>query len=100
MEHPCIQCEMRRWYRSRLNIEINGENCPYECVKYKEWRKEHMDDTPEVRKEGRWLKRPSKYERACGGSRVSTCSVCGEWGRKSFEYCPHCGAKMEAGYEY
>ena len=29
-----------------------------------------------------------------GKSRKSDCSLCGEWGRKSFAFCPHCGAKM------
>ena len=28
------------------------------------------------------------------GMKTMTCSVCKNWGRKTFKYCPHCGAKM------
>lgn len=48
-------------------------------------------------KTGHWLKKMSSYPsaNAMGGSRASTCDLCGGWGRKTFKYCPHCGAKME-----
>ena len=47
-------------------------------------------------KTGHWLKKMSNNPSAIamGGSRTSTCDSCGGWGRKTFKYCPHCGAKM------
>lgn len=46
-------------------------------------------------KTGEWIKKQPKYPSATGGSRTAFCSLCGDWGRKSFKFCPHCGAKME-----
>ena len=48
-------------------------------------------------KTGHWIQSNPKFvsAKATGGSRMSTCSNCGKWGRKSFAFCPHCGAKME-----
>ena len=48
-------------------------------------------------KRGKWVKQLSSCPSAIavGGSRTSACSTCGGWGKKTFKYCPHCGAKME-----
>lgn len=48
-------------------------------------------------KRGKWVKQLSSCPSAIavGGSRTSACTTCGGWGRKTFKYCPHCGAKME-----
>ena len=48
-------------------------------------------------KTGHWLKKMQNYPSAIatGGSGTSACDLCGGWGRKSFKYCPRCGAKME-----
>ena len=48
-------------------------------------------------KHGKWVKQLSSCPSAIavGGSRTSACTICGGWGRKTFKYCPHCGAKME-----
>lgn len=48
-------------------------------------------------KTGHWIQSNPKFvsAKATGGSRMSTCSNCGKWGRKSFLFCPHCGTKME-----
>ena len=48
-------------------------------------------------KTGHWLKKMSSCPSAIamGGSKISACDLCGGWGKKSFQYCPHCGAKME-----
>ena len=53
--------------------------------------KEHEQKT------GHWIQSNPKFvsAKATGGSRMSTCSSCGKWGRKSFSFCPHCGAKMK-----
>lgn len=49
-------------------------------------------------KTGHWIQSNPKFvsAKATGGSRMSTCSNCGKWGRKSFSFCPHCGAKMDS----
>ena len=48
-------------------------------------------------KTGHWLKKMSNHPSAIamGGSKTSACDLCSGWGRKTFKYCPHCGAKME-----
>lgn len=48
-------------------------------------------------KTGHWLKKMSSCPSAIamGGSKISACDLCGGWGKKTFQYCPHCGAKME-----
>ena len=53
--------------------------------------------TEQQPKTGHWLYKMSNYPSAIamGGSRTSACDLCGGWGRKTFKYCPHCGAKME-----
>jgi len=43
---------------------------------------------------GKWDKAQPRYPYT-KESRKSFCSLCGNWGRKSFKYCPHCGARME-----
>ncbi len=62
----------------------------------------YIDDAIDLLKEqepkrGKWVKRLSSCPSAIsvGGSRTSACTICGGWGRKTFKYCPHCGAKME-----
>lgn len=51
----------------------------------------------EQRKTGAWKRRFSSCPSAelTGGSRTFECSLCNGWGRKTFMFCPHCGAKME-----
>lgn len=44
-------------------------------------------------KAGDWMTKEPKYQSE-KYSRKSYCSVCGGWGRKSFSFCPHCGAEM------
>lgn len=44
---------------------------------------------------GCWITKPPKY--GYGKSRCSVCSVCGESGRKSWKFCPNCGARMDGG---
>lgn len=48
-------------------------------------------------KNGKWYQQLSKCPSAInnGGSRTQKCSLCGGWGKKTFAFCPHCGAKME-----
>lgn len=48
-------------------------------------------------KTGHWFKKMSSCPSAIamGGSKICACDLCGGWGRKTFQYCPHCGAKME-----
>lgn len=44
--------------------------------------------TIEERKAGRWI--PFSEQ-----SLLASCSLCGEWVDREWNYCPHCGAKME-----
>lgn len=72
--------------------DLNGGligNCPYKNIL--SMLKEQDAKT------GNWIQSNPKFvsAKATGGSRMSTCSNCGKWGRKSFSFCPHCGAKME-----
>ena len=60
---------------------------------------------------GRWVKHKPKPEamrawhRQGIGKAMSensifwTCSCCEEWGTPRYNYCPHCGAKMDGGNE-
>ena len=56
-----------------------------------------VEKTMEIVRHGKWYKQLSKCPSAIatGGSRTFNCSECGGWGRKTFAYCPHCGAKMD-----
>ena len=43
---PCKSCEVRKWYAKRLDLHFIGEDCPYICEPYEEWKKreaEHDD---------------------------------------------------------
>ena len=37
---------------------------------------------------GKWVELPPFKN-------IYTCSLCGEWGEHHWNYCPHCGAKMD-----
>lgn len=62
-------------------------------------------------REGKWIKRSPNPEAmkefhdmglGKGMSENSihfVCSVCGKWGRPSYQFCPTCGAKMKGGEE-
>lgn len=44
-------------------------------------------DVEEVR-HGKWVELPPFKG-------IYTCSLCGRWGEYHWNYCPHCGAKMD-----
>lgn len=44
-------------------------------------------DVEEVRR-GRWIELPPFKN-------IYTCSLCGQWGEYHWNYCRHCGAKMD-----
>ena len=57
----------------------------------------NMPTVEQQPKTGHWLKKMASCPSAIamGGSKISACDLCGGWGKKTFQYCPHCGAKME-----
>lgn len=46
--HPCKQCPIRREFALAFDRHFWGEDCPYECAVYEEWKhragKEEQDD--------------------------------------------------------
>lgn len=38
---------------------------------------------------------PLKHGRWKDGEKSQVCTICGGWGLDSFDYCPHCGARMD-----
>lgn len=42
---------------------------------------------------------PVKHGRWKDGDSSQICTICGGWGLDSFDYCPHCGARMDLGDE-
>lgn len=42
---------------------------------------------------------PVKHGRWKDGDSSQICTICGGWGLDSFDYCPHCGARMVLGDE-
>ena len=62
-------------------------------------RRSEIEAAPTVDAEpvrhGRWLEKHPTYASA-QKSRMSVCSACGATkGRKSWPYCPYCGARMD-----
>lgn len=56
-----------------------------------------IEDAPTVDAEpvrrGRWIEKPTTVKYFCH----SECSVCSSWqGERWMNFCPHCGAKMDA----
>lgn len=49
-----------------------------------------IDDAPtiEERKKGKWVPFSPK-------SHLYSCSLCGQWADRHWNYCPDCGARME-----
>ena len=39
MEDPCKKCWTRKWYARKFDIHFWGEDCPYECKEYKQYKK-------------------------------------------------------------
>lgn len=35
---PCESCHIRKWLAREFDTHIWGDDCPYECEKYKRWR--------------------------------------------------------------
>ena len=40
MEYPCKKCGSRQWYARRLDIHFWGEDCPYICEEYEQYKAE------------------------------------------------------------
>ena len=81
--------ELLKWQGDALEqMRLDNEDLR-KC--YAELMKEQQPKT------GHWLKKMSSCPSAIamGGSKISACDLCGGWGKKTFQYCPHCGAKME-----
>lgn len=56
--------------------------------------RDERDELLNERNVAEWLQKRQK----CGygrDGRASFCSVCDGFGRKSWKYCPHCGARMK-----
>lgn len=75
----------------REECERAYEDCDYTCSMVAPVVNAPTIEAEPVR-HGRWFKKPAKYN---GESRCSYCSECLYTGRKSWKYCPNCGAKME-----
>ena len=41
-KRPCDECETRKYY-AKFDLHIAGEDCPYYCQKYDEWKDEYKD---------------------------------------------------------
>lgn len=39
-ESPCIKCPERQLYARMFDMHISGDDCPYECKEYEEWKDE------------------------------------------------------------
>lgn len=35
---PCKRCQTRRFYASAFDMQIWGEDCPYECEAFEKWK--------------------------------------------------------------
>lgn len=44
MEAPCKTCKTRNLYARAFDMQIWGEDCPYECDEYKQWKAEQTED--------------------------------------------------------
>jgi hypothetical protein len=97
MSKNCLDCPACNEYLM-CSIPVNGrewgENDVHEFDKS---RPQWCPMKEQEAKTGHWLKKMSSCPSAIamGGSKISACDLCGGWGRKTFQYCPHCGAKME-----
>ena len=43
-KRPCVNCDTRKTYARLFDIHIMGEDCPYVCKKYEEWKKRNMSE--------------------------------------------------------
>ena len=43
-EDPCKNCHDRKWYARRLDIHFWGEDCPYICKEYEQYKKEKHEE--------------------------------------------------------
>lgn len=41
---PCDNCFIRKMYARCFDKHISGEDCPYICEKYEDWKKEKLND--------------------------------------------------------
>lgn len=39
MEHPCRKCELRKWYEQAICIRFFGDDCPWDCDAYEDWKR-------------------------------------------------------------
>lgn len=46
-QYPCKRCQTRRFYATRFDMQIWGEDCPYICEEYETWKKENENGKPE-----------------------------------------------------
>lgn len=49
MNCPCEKCDTRRTYAKCFDIHIWGDDCPYECEEYENWKAktENVDEGKE-----------------------------------------------------
>ena len=45
MEDPCKNCADRQWYARRLDMHFWGEDCPYQCEEYEQYKAVKTDVT-------------------------------------------------------
>lgn len=37
-DHPCWNCEIRKYYARRFDLHIWAEDCPYVCERLEKWK--------------------------------------------------------------
>lgn len=79
-------------------IDADALNLEYEVDMADDWKTAHemanivkyaptVDAEPE-RKTGKWVPFSPK-------SHLYSCSLCGQWADRHWNYCPNCGARMD-----
>ena len=42
-ERPCTNCGIRKFYARKFDIHFSGEDCPYYCKEYDNWKDNDED---------------------------------------------------------
>ena len=76
---PCKDCQTRRFYATRFDMHIWGEDCPYICEEYEAWerKKEQEAVRPTILRNGD----PPCYCGKCAypvKGREKFCAPCGK----------------------
>lgn len=45
MENPCKNCMERKFYAKTFDMHFSGEDCPYQCEEYEQYKKEKATQT-------------------------------------------------------